>query len=130
MVNAFKGKSLEEINELLKNNSEQIEGLFKLMDTRLEITPAKSSNPSSNEGVISGPAFTITPEKIIAPALIEMAKNYEFSQKIFPEGSVITTSLKSSYKPAVFQDPAGKDGSNILRSEFIVHGLYFMTIPV
>ncbi|QXU43187.1 hypothetical protein [Pedobacter sp. D749] len=125
MVNAFKGKSLEEINELLKSNSEQIEGLFKLMDTRLEITPAKSSNPSSNEGVISGPSFTIIPEKIIGPALNEMAKNYEFSQKIFPEGSVITTSLKSSYKPAVFQDPAGKDGSNILRSEFIVHGLYF-----
>ncbi|QDW24495.1 hypothetical protein FFJ24_006565 [Pedobacter sp. KBS0701] len=124
MVNAFKGKSLEEINELLKSNSEQIEGLFKLMDTRLEITPAKSSNPSSIEGVISGPAFTISPEKIIGPALNEMAKHYEFSQKIFPEGSVITTSLKPGYTP-VIQDPIGKDGSTVLRSEFIVHGLYF-----
>lgn len=125
MLSTLKGKSLEEISELFKSNSEQIEGLFKIMDTRLEITPAKNNNPSSNEGVIAGPTFTITPEKIIEPALSEMAKNYEFSQQILPEGSVITTAFKASYKPAVFQDPRGKDASNILKSEFIVQTLYF-----
>lgn len=120
----FKGKSLKEISDAFKEKSDQIEGLFKVMDTRLEIIPGKDKDQSSDEGVIYGEGYTVTPPKFIESALKTRTSNYIFLQAISPEGSVITTSLQKDYKPASFLDPSKRNGASLIQSEVAVKNVY------
>ncbi|TDO23272.1 WG repeat-containing protein [Pedobacter duraquae] len=94
----LKNKTLPEARTFLNTQTEQLDQLLEMMNTRIQLSiSSEVKNPTGDEGVIKTPIHALFPAETVEQGMKVVARNYDFTQQIEPKGSTLFAVLGDRY---------------------------------